>query len=121
MCLFIFCSCSEKKTETNKNLIYFNSKFLAELGDDRYDELEKELNKDFEVKYLNDIIYISKIIDANACGNYKGDFEIKGDSLILKYILTSNEVCSSLAISRVTYIIKNPTEKQYKFNLKYDD
>lgn len=44
LCLFIFYSCSEKKTETNKNLIYFNSKFLAELGDDdRYDELEKEI------------------------------------------------------------------------------
>lgn len=121
--LFVFYSCSEKtdKIKRDKNLIYFNSKFLAELGDEKYDELEKDLKKGLEVKYLNDIIYISKIVGVNACGNYKGNIEIKEDSLILKHILVSDEVCTSNSIERITYIVKNPTEKQYKLKLKYEE
>ena len=30
-------ACSEKRKEINKDLIYFNSEFLAELGDENYE------------------------------------------------------------------------------------
>lgn len=112
----IICSCSKEKSEKKSDLIYFNSKFLSEMGDEKYDSLESYLNRDFEVKYLNDIIYISKIMEVNTCGSYNGDVEFIEDSLILKYILTSEEICTSTSIDRVTYIVRNP--KQYKFKLK---
>ena len=108
-------ACSEKRKEINKDLIYFNSEFLAELGDENYDKYESELKSKINAKYIDKIIYISKTIDANACGNYSGDIEIKKDSIILIYKLTSDEVCTSTAVVKATYIIKNPKEKKYKF------
>lgn len=113
-------ACSEKRKKVNQNLIYFNSDFLAELGDENYDKFETELNSKIKPKYIDKIIYISKTIDANACGNYSGDLEIKKDSIILIYKLNSNEVCTSTAIVKATYIIKNPKEKKYKFGLRYE-
>ncbi len=113
-------SCSEKPKEINQNLIYFDSDFLAEFGDDNYDKLEVELNSKIKAKYIDKIIYVSKTIDANACGNYVGDLEIKKDSIILIYRLTSDEVCTSTAIVKANYIIKNSKEKKYKFGLRYE-
>ena len=43
--------------------------FLSELGDDKYDNFEEEFNKEkIEIKYLNDIIYVSYLEELNACG-----------------------------------------------------
>jgi hypothetical protein len=113
-------SCSQKQEKTNPNLIYFDSHFLAELGEENHDKYAKEVDSKINPKYLERIIYISKIIEANACGNYIGNFEIKKDSLILIYKLNSEEVCTSTAINQVTYIIKNPKENKYKFGLRYE-
>ena len=113
-------ACSEKRKEINKDLIYFNSEFLAELGDENYDKYESELKSKINAKYIDKIIYISKTIDANACGNYSGDIEIKKDSIILIYKLTSDEVCTSSSVVKATYIIKNPKEKKYKFDIRYE-
>ncbi|MCL9806833.1 hypothetical protein NAT51_14960 [Flavobacterium amniphilum] len=119
--IIILClACSEKRKEVNQNLIYFNSDFLAELGDENYDKYEAGLTSKIKPKYIDNIIYISKTIDANACGNYSGDLEIKKDSIILLYKLTSDEVCTSTSVVKVTYIIKNPKEKKYKFGLRYE-
>ena len=113
-------ACSEKRKEINKDLIYFNSEFLAELGDENYEKYESELKSKINAKYIDKIIYISKTIDANACGNYSGDIEIKKDSIILIYKLTSDEVCTSTSVVKATYIIKNPKEKKYKFDIRYE-
>ncbi|UUC44742.1 hypothetical protein [Flavobacterium cerinum] len=113
-------SCAEKKKEVNPNLIYFNSEFLAELDDVNYDKLKANLNSKVKAKYIDKIIYISKKIDANACGTYSGDLEIKKDSIILIYRLTSDEVCTSTAIVEATYIIKNPKKKRYSFGIRYE-
>lgn len=123
--LFIFftviiCSCSKEKLEKKSDLIYFNSKFLSEMGDKNYDSLESYLNRDFEVKYLNDVIYISKIMEVNTCGSYKGNVKFIEDSLILKYILTSKETCTSTSIDRVTYIVKNPKQEKFKLKLQFE-
>ena len=123
LCFFIIVlsiSCSEKKKALNENLIYFNSEFIAELGNENYEKLEAELNSKIEPKYLDKIIYVSKKIDANACGNYIGDIEIKEDSIKLIYKLNSDEICTSTSINNVTYIIKNPKEKKYKFKFVYN-
>jgi hypothetical protein len=85
-------SCSEKKKALNENLIYFNSEFIAELGNENFEKLEAEINAEIEPKYLDKIIYISKKIEANACGNYIGDVEIKEDSMNLMYKLNSDEI-----------------------------
>jgi hypothetical protein len=120
VCFFIvFSIISCSKNKKNENLIYFNSDFIAELGDDNYDKFEAELNSKIKVKYLDKVIYISKTIDVNACGSYTGDLEIKKDSIILIYRLISDEVCTSTAIVKATYIIKNEKEKKYKFGLSY--
>lgn len=113
-------ACSEKRKEINKELIYFNSEFLAELDDENFDKYKSEINDKINAKYIDKIIYVSKTIDANACGNYSGDIDIKKDSIILIYKLTSEEVCTSTAVVKATYIIKNPKEKKYKFALRYE-
>jgi len=111
-------SCTEKKEIVNKELVYFDSKFVAELGDENYDEFAGRLNNKIKPKYLDDLIYIQKLIEVNACGQYSGDIEIKKDSIILIYNLISDEVCTSTGIDKVTYIIKNPKGKKYKFRFK---
>jgi len=110
---FYSCSSSTNKESDNKDLIAFKTKFLAEIGSDEYFKLERELKKEkIEVKYLNDIIYISYLEDLNACGKYDGNIEITGDSIKLKIKLISDEVCSSKSIDRITFIIDNPDEKK---------
>jgi hypothetical protein len=115
-CIFFF-SCSEEKSKVNKNLIYFDSQFISELGDDNYYKFEKVLNSKMSVQYLDKIIYVSKVVDLNSCGVYSGDFEIKNDSIYLIYKLESDEVCTSTSIERLIYIIKNPESKNFHFKL----
>ena len=117
--ILTFYSCSlvtsdkEKLTETkNKKLIGFKSMFLSELGDDKYDKLEQEFSKEkIEIKYLNDIIYVSYLEELNACGQYDGNLEIIGDTIKLKVDLISDEICTSTSIERITFLIDNPDEK----------
>ena len=116
-CLF---GCEEKKAEKSKDLISFNSKFIAELGGENYNKYEAKLNSEFEPKYIGKTIEITKLIDANACGEYDGNIEIKKDSLILIYKLVSDEVCTSSAIVEVNYKIKNEKKLKYKVCLRYE-
>ena len=118
--ILIFTSCSqissEKKQITqikNEKLIGFKTMFLSELGDDKYDKLEQELKKEkIEVKYLNDIIYVSYLDELNGCGRYDGNIETIGDTIKLKVNLVSDEVCASILIKRITFLIDNPDEKK---------
>ncbi len=113
-------SCSEKKTEKNKELIYFESEFIAELGEENYDKFKAELNPKIKAEYSGKVIEISKVIEANACGEYDGNIEIKKDSLILIYKLISEEVCTSTAVVRVKYKIRNEKELKYKIGIRYE-
>lgn len=120
--LFFTLSCSKKEEKTiDQNLVYFHSKFLAELGDEKYDNLESKLNKKPKVKYLDDdLIYITGYVEANACGQYIGNLKYKNDSIILLYNLVSDEVCTSTSIEKATFIIKNPKSKKYKFRFGWE-
>ena len=115
----IFASCSKKEDVIpHKDLIYFKSAFLAEYGDDNYDKLLPKTKKKISVKYVDDIIYVTNFIETNACGKYIGDIEIKKDSIFLNYSLNSDEICTSTALKKITYIINNPSEKKYKFSMR---
>lgn len=116
----LFFSCSEKQETINKNLIFFKSRFLAELGNDKYETFLQKTNLKIKAKYLDDIIYVTNYVESNACGNYVGNIQIKNDSIFLIYKLVSDEICSSTSIEKLTYIIDNPKEKKYKFSMKYE-
>lgn len=93
----------------NKKLIGFKTMYLSELGDDKYENLVKEYFKNkVEIKYINDIIYVSYLDELNACGLYDGNLEIKGDTIKLIVDLISDEVCASTSIERITFLIDNP-------------
>lgn len=114
-------SCSKKEEfKKNKKLLHFKSKFIAELGNDNYEKTLSKTKSKINAKYLDDIIYVTKYIETNACGDYTGNVEVKKDSIYLIYKLVSDEVCTSSAIEKITYIIDNPTEKKYKFALKWE-
>lgn len=104
----------EKLTKSkNKKLIGFKTMFLCELGDDKYDTLEKELIKEkLEIEYLNDIIYVSYLDELNACGQYEGNIETTGNTIKLNVELISDKVCTSTSIERITFLIDNPDGKR---------
>lgn len=108
-------SCSKKEEPTNKNLIFFKSNFLGELGNDDYKKLLSKTKLKIKAQYIDDIIFVTNYVEINACGNYVGDIQIKNDSIYLIYKLVSDEVCTSTGVDKITYIINNPKEKKYKF------
>ena len=110
----------KKKVDRNENLISFNSEFIAELGEDNYDKFITQINPKIKAKYSGKIIEISEIIEANACGEYDGNIEIKKDSLILIYKLISEEVCTSTAVVKIKYEIRNEKNLEYKIGLRYE-
>lgn len=113
-------SCSEKKIKKESDLIFFESFYLGEYGDDNYDELEKQMNEKPQVNYIDRYIFISKKLTVNACGEYTGEVFKKKDSLILVLKLTSQEVCASTVVDEVNYIVKNMGKKKYKIGFKYE-
>lgn len=103
----------EDKRIVNDRLLAFKSVYLAELGQEKFFKLEKEIDKEkIEIKYINDIIYVSYYEVLNSCGIYDGNIEIKSDSINLKIELISDEVCSSTVIEKVTFLIYNPDKKK---------
>lgn len=116
--LFTFSSCNNKSSKKelepkNKKLLGFKISFIAEFGDEKYDQYETKVEKGkLEIKYINDIIYVSYLEELNACGKYDGNLEIKDDTIKLKVILISDEVCTSTSIDKLTFIIDNPDEKK---------
>lgn len=106
-------SCKSEKKKRNKNLLGFKISFIDELGAENYDFLKNKVDQDpIETKYINDIIYVSYYQELNACGKYDGNIEISNDTIKLQTILISNEVCTSLSIEKITFLIDNPDEKK---------
>ncbi len=113
-------SCSKKEEPVNKNLIFFKDSFLGELGNDNYEKLLEKTKLKIKAQYLEDLIIVTNYVESNACGQYAGDIRIKNDRIYLIYKLVSDEVCTSTSINKVTYIINNPKEKKYKFEMEYN-
>jgi hypothetical protein len=112
-------SCSKKEEQVNKNLIFFKDSFLSELGNEDYEKLLAKTKLKIKAQYLDDLIIVTNYVESNACGKYAGDIRIKNDRIYLIYKLVSDEVCTSTGIDKVTYIINNPNEKKYKFEMEY--
>jgi len=114
---FLFFSCKNNDKNSfvkHKDLIFSDIYFLAELGEDNYEELERKIEeKNLTIKHFAFITYVSFLQELNACGNYAANIEIKNDTIKLKTILLSDEVCTSLDIRKLTYIIYN-TKKERK-------
>lgn len=110
----------QEDSKKNKNLIYFNSHFMADLGDDEWYKLQPKMDSPIKAQYLDDVIYVTKYIDVNACGTYVGDIEIKNDTIYLIHRLVSDEICATTSINKVIYIIKNPAQKKYKMIIRYE-
>ena len=114
--LLVFTSCNLSLTENekryglkHKKLLGFKTSILAELGEEKYFQLEKEVEKGkIETKYINDIIYVSFYEELNACWQYEGNIEVNNDTIKLNVILISDEVCTSTSIDKVTFLIDNP-------------
>lgn len=116
--LIILISCSREKNTIDKNLIYFNSKFLS--GDEKYEYYKPKIESKPNAQYLEDLIYVTGYIETNACGKYVGNLKYKNDSIILLYKLVSKEVCGSTSIEKASFIIKNPKNKKYKFRFDWE-
>jgi hypothetical protein len=110
----------QEDSKKNKNLIYFNSHFMADLGDDEWYKLQPKMDSAIKAQYLDDVIYVTKYIDVNACGTYVGDIEIKNDTIYLIHRLVSDDICATTSINKVIYIIKNPNQKKYKMIIRYE-
>ena len=117
--LFLVLSCSKKEEQINKDLIYFKDSFLSELGNDNYEKCLTKTKLKINAQYIDDLIIVTNYVESNACGKYAGDIRIKNDRIFLIYKLMSDEVCTSTGIDKVTYIINNPKEKKYKFEMEY--
>lgn len=122
---FLFLSCENKETgpeqlPQHQSLIYFKTSTVAELGDKNWFELQPKLNDTIKVEYIDDIIFVSRFIEVNACTNYAGDVAIKRDSILLIHKALPGDACTSTAIDKVTYIIKNPQMKKYRIILKHE-
>ncbi len=118
--LILLVSCSKKEEPIDKNLIYFKDNFLSELGDENYEKLLSKTKLKIKAQYIDDVIFVTNYVESNACGKYVGNIKIKNDRIYLIFKLVSDEVCTSVGIDKVTYIINNPKEKKYKFSMKYE-
>jgi len=116
---FLITSCGQMKMDQeqpapaeNQKLLGFKTMLLSELGDANYADLEEAVNQEnIDINYLNDIIYVSYLEELNACGEYDGNIETKGDTITLNVELISDEVCTSTAIERITFFIDNTDGK----------
>ncbi|MCK6608202.1 MAG: hypothetical protein L6Q46_07855 [Flavobacterium sp.] len=106
----------EEKQIVNENLLYFDLELIEDI--DLNDEDESELYKlaNLQVNYIEDVIYISGLINTNACDSFIGDFKIKEDKLSLFFKNNSEEPCMSNSKFKIRVLIKNPSKKKYNFD-----
>jgi len=109
------CSLFDKEIKKHPDLAGFTDMRLpVEQGDATYDSLLTELKKDKITTFTaNGITDISLLAEVNACGAYVGNIEITGDTLKLQYLLTGDEVCTSVEMKKLRYLVSNPTGKKY--------
>ena len=63
--------------------------------------------------YKQDTIYISYIANVNNCGEYKGNVDIRNDSIFLEGNDVSDYACASFRLDRFIFEIHNPDNKEY--------
>jgi len=111
----------EEKQIVNENLLYFDLELIKDI--DINDEKESELYKlaNLQVNYIEDVIYISGLINTNACDSFIGDFKIKEDELTLFFNNNSDDPCMSNSKFKIRVLIKNPSKKKYNVVYKLEN
>ena len=111
----------EKKQIVNENLLYFDFELIKDIHVN--DEKESELYEldNLQVDYFEDVIYISGLINTNACDSFIGDFKIKEDELSLLFKNNSEEPCMSNSKFKIRVLIKNPSKKKYNVVYKVEN
>jgi hypothetical protein len=111
----------EEKQIVNENLLCFDLELIKDI--DINDEKESELYKlaNLQVNYIEDVIYISGLINTNACDSFIGDFKIKEDELTLFFNNNSDDPCMSNSKFKIRVLIKNPSKKKYNVVYKLEN
>ena len=111
----VLVACEQKvERKKNKKLIGFKSEWIGELGDDNYISVEPLAeSKKTEVKQIDDILIVKSWQFTNTCGNYEENISISSDTITLELNLISDEVCTSMSIKKLTYLIDNPEKKKW--------
>ena len=117
--ILISISCEKSKAPINENLIGFKSEEVGEPGAmyKNGDWIDYEFDTErIEVKYFKDIIIAKTFTAGNACGKYALNVEFKNDTIELLHYLNNEEkeLCESLKIESLTYIINNPQKTKWK-------
>ncbi|NIK93612.1 hypothetical protein GZ212_15735 [Mangrovimonas sp. CR14] len=112
-------SCEKAKTPINENLIGFKSEEVGEPGAmyKNGEWIDYEFDTDrIDVKYFEDIIVAKTFTAGNACGKYELNVEFKDDTIELLYYLNNKteDLCESLKIESLTYIINNPKKIKWE-------
>jgi hypothetical protein len=110
----------EKKQIVNENLLYFDLELIEDI-DVNQGELELYKLDNLQVNYIEDVVYISGLINTNACDSFIGDFKIKEDELSLLFKNNSEEPCKSNSKFKVRFLIKNPSKKKYNVVYKVEN
>lgn len=110
----------EKKQIVNENLLYFDLELIEDI-DVNQGELELYKLDNLQVNYIEDVVYISGLINTNACDSFIGDFKIKEDELSLLFKNNSEEPCMSNSKFKIRVLIKNPSKKKYKVVYKVEN
>lgn len=111
----------EKKQIINENLLFFDFELIKDIdvNDEKVSELYELDN--LQVNYFEDVIYISGLINTNACDSFTGDFKIKDDELLLLFKNNSEEPCMSSSKFKIRVLIKNPSKKKYNVVYKVEN
>ena len=110
----------EKKQIVNENLLYFDLELIEDI-DVNQGELELYKIDNLQVNYIEDVVYISGLINTNACDSFIGDFKIKEDELSLLFKNNSEEPCMSNSKFKIRVLIKNPSKKKYNVVYKVEN
>ncbi|AWA31154.1 hypothetical protein HYN48_14215 [Flavobacterium magnum] len=126
--LALFISCRKTAEENaiefqpNKNLIDFkithglNEDEVYKLNDDQLQYLnsEKFNPKTDTIMYKKNELYISYLTFMTSGPEYRGDFKIKGDSLLLEIIPFADYALTEQMADRIVFKIANNENKKFK-------
>ena len=110
----------EKKQIVNENLLYFDLELIEDI-DVNQEELELYKLDNLQVNYIEDVVYITGLINTNTCDSFIGDFKIKEDELSLLFKNNSDEPCMSNSKFKIRVLIKNPSKKKYNVVCKVEN
>jgi hypothetical protein len=106
------------KREKHKDLISFHSHYLREYSEQEFenpDLAEVKITEDRNLDTLN----VRVELPFSGCADIDGDFEIRGDSLILSYWLRYEELCTELVYYKMDYKLTDRSNADFKIKLKY--